>query len=235
VWFDEIVTTTGSDIVIYMQRPEPVHGVRCEEFPTIVIDLTQEPDELLGAMPKDTRYEIRRAEGKDGILYESWREARQAFEAFCDTYDEFAALKKLPHANRTRLHGFLEANALDLSCVRSPDLQYLVWHAYYRSRARARLLLSASLYRAEQDSTQRSLVGRANRYHHWRDMLRFKEAGATVYDFGGWYAGNTDAEMLGINRFKETFGGSVVVHYTGQQLMTPKARLAATLNKVLRR
>jgi len=34
-----------------------------------------------------------------------------------------------------------------------------------------------------------------------------------MYDFGGWYSGNTDPEMLNINRFKEEFGGKVVKVY----------------------
>lgn len=235
LWYDDDATAADADIVVYMQRARPVQGIRCKEFPTWVIDLTAETDDLLGAMPKDTRYEIRRAEGKDGVQYESWRDARDVFDAFCDAYDQFAALKKQPRADRTRLRGFLEAEALDLSCVRGPDSHGLVWHAYYRSHDRVRLLLSASPQRAASDPTLRSLVGRANRYHHWRDMLRFKAAGATFYDFGGWYAGSTDAEMLGINRFKASFGGNIVVHYTGRHRATPKARFAAALNKVLGR
>lgn len=235
VWFGEQPNHDGADVLIYMQSPDPVPGVHCQEFATLVVDLTRETEQLLDAMPKNTRYEIRRAESKDGIEYQAWDDAHAAFEPFCRAYDDFAALKQLPRADRIRLRGFLGAGMLDLTRVRSAEGHELVWHAYYRNESRARLLLSASLRRAELDPAQHGLVGRANRYHHWRDILRFKDAGIATYDLGGWYTGDADAAMLGINRFKEGFGGQLVSSYTGEQAVTFKARIAAWLNKALRR
>lgn len=41
-------------------------------------------------------------------------------------------------------------------------------------------------------------------------MLRFKEAGITTYDMGGYAKDTTDAELAAINSFKAGFGGVVV-------------------------
>lgn len=77
----------------------------------------------------------------------------------------------------------------------------------------------------------RNLIGRANRFHHWQDMLRFKQAGIRVYDFGGWYQGTTDTEKLGINRFKAEFGGTVVTNYNCKLLLTAKSRWLVNAGK----
>ena len=41
-------------------------------------------------------------------------------------------------------------------------------------------------------------------------MLRYKAAGIPLFDFGGWYHGRDDDELLRVNAFKEEFGGHVV-------------------------
>ena len=71
-----------------------------------------------------------------------------------------------------------------------------MWHAYHRNTERVTLLYSASFFR---NSDLRTQVGRANRLHHWLDMLRYKNAGIATYDFGGWYelARGTIGSMVG--------------------------------------
>src|SRR5271156_3508662 len=83
----------------------------------------------------------------------------------------------------------------------------VVWHVHAVTQEKATLLHSASHFRQLDDNEARAVVGRANRLLHWRDMLFFKAEGKSVYDFGGWYAGTEDVELLRINQFKEGFGG----------------------------
>ena len=56
-------------------------------------------------------------------------------------------------------------------------------------------------------------------------MVRFKSAGISTYDFGGWYEGTTDHERLRINKFKEQFGGEIVKNYICEQALTLKGAL----------
>ena len=76
-------------------------------------------------------------------------------------------------------------------------------------------------------------IGRANRLHHWLDVLRFRDEGFAIYDFGGWYAGTANDELLRINRFKESFGGEVVLQYNCDQALSWKGMLALWLRQVV--
>ena len=57
----------------------------------------------------------------------------------------------------------------------------------------------------DDESESRNIIGMANRYLHYMDMLHFKEKGLTIYDWGG--AGR-DEDVINITQFKESFGGS---------------------------
>jgi hypothetical protein len=197
---------------------------------TILIELSPAPEVLLGALSKSTRYAIRRAGDKDGVRYEVIATAPAAVDEFAGYYAQFAALKGLPPLYRDYLHALARARALDLSVVRHEG-EILVWHAYHRGRERVRLLHSVSLYRTTENSARRNLVGRANRYHHWQDMARFRAEGIALYDFGGWYEGARDEEKVRINAFKEEFGGTIVPTFTCQQAVTRRGRLALALHR----
>jgi hypothetical protein len=221
VFFDERVAETPADIVRYQFRPEPVAGCRSFDFHTLVCNLGEEPDTLMGRIHKQTRYEIRRAE-KDNLTYEAAaRPAPHIVTEFLDFYDQFAQSKHLKLANRSRISAFAAHEALDLSRMRSPEGEILVWHAYIRTSNRARLLHSASLFRAV-DKQQAAMISRANRLQHWLDIQRFRSEGLAIYDFGGWYPGETDTEKLRINQFKESFGGELVHQYNADRPVTWK-------------
>ncbi len=236
VWFDEEPLDLGVDQVVYRQRPTPLDGARCTPFYTLVNDLTSEPDALLAKADKDIRYEVRRAADRDGVTASHWfSDSAEALERFCAFYDRFAAGKGLSLAHRPYLRAMADAGALHLSCASSPDHPELVWHAYFRSGRRVRLLHSASLYRDATDTAIRSLVGRANRGLHWEDMLRFRGDGVDTYDWGGWYEGKVDQDRLRINAFKEGFGGTVVRTYNCSRMVSLKGRAADALSRWLGR
>jgi hypothetical protein len=231
VFFDDSPDLRGIDIVRYFHRRERI-GASVSDSPTLVIDLTRTPDELLADMRKDTRYEIRRAAEKDLVTYQCLDSRDGAtLLRFCDAYDQFAALKNLAPADRRTLTAYAYGDVLDLSTVSSPDGNVLVWHAYVRSHSRARLLHSASALRETADKDARTLLGRANRFHHWKDMLRFKEAGLREYDLGGYAKAAPSDELRQVNRFKESFGGRVADEYNSVAARTLKGRLVLGLER----
>ena len=126
----------------------------------------------------------------------------------------------------------MESGSLVLSKVDSEDGNTLIWHSYYCRDNRVHLLQSASV-RHETDTNFNSMIGRGNRYHHWEDILTFKNLGIAIYDFGGWYAGNTDKQKLGINQFKEKFGGEIVRSFNCSYGRTFKGRAYLHLQKIL--
>lgn len=224
VWFDEPVAT-GLDILVARQRASCPVGVEGEAFHTIAIDLCQDQDQIFGAIDKDTRYEIRRAEKSDQLSIQLLNDPLDYLKEFCNFYNEFAAAKGLQQIALARLTQMTNAGHFVLSRV---DLEQhsLVWHAYYCVAGRARLLYSASQFRGKE-SGLRGLIGRANRYLHWRDILEFKMAGYRIYDLGGWNPdGAEDVEKQRINSFKEGFGGRRVVEYNFTCPISTKGRLA---------
>ena len=232
-WNSEEARLKGVDIERYFQQPHPVEGMFCRDFYTILIDLLKEPETLLAAMKRDTRYEIRRAQ-REGLIYEFLPGNDVAVtNEFCDFYDEFARLNNQPMMRRAWLSLLAESGALTLTRIADPAGGTLVWHGYHCSLERATLLYSASRFGARESSAQRNFSGRANRYQHWLDILRFKAKGLSVYDLGGWYEGVEDQKRLSINRFKEEFGGSIVHNYICERAATLKGSLFLKLRTAL--
>jgi hypothetical protein len=217
------------DIVRYKFRPIPVPGSRWAKFYSLWLNLDNTPNCLLAGMSRATRSQIRRAE-REGLCYEfSSTPSTSLVEQFFDFYDSFAKSKNLESSvDRRRILGLLSQNALDLSRISSPNGRVLVWHANLRSGKYACCLHSASLFRREE-KTMAAYIGRANRLHHWSDILRFRDEGFATYDFGGWYPGTQDQALLRVNRFKKSFGGELVVQYNCDQGLTWKGILALWL------
>jgi hypothetical protein len=231
-FYDEREAETRVDIVRYRFRTRPAEGCTSSDFHTLVCDLSLDPDALLGRMNEQTRHQIRRA-ARDGFRCEAYpRPDEWWVEQFVAAYDGFARAKGLPPANRERLLGLRAHGALDLSRMVSAEGRVLVWHAHIRTAGWMRLLHSASQFRGA-DKAEASLIGRANRLLHWLDMERCRAEGLAVYDFGGWYAGQTDEDKLRINRFKEGFGGEVVRQFNADRPNTWKGAAALRIQDAI--
>jgi lipid II:glycine glycyltransferase (peptidoglycan interpeptide bridge formation enzyme) len=225
-WNGEEPNSQGADLTRRFQQTHPRSEMLNREFYTVLIDLNRDSETLFANMKRGTRYEIRRGANQDHLRYDLWDGSdAHAFKEFCEYCDEFLEQKRQPKLDRRWLSLLAGARLLVLSRVGDTGGESLVWHAYHCSPQRATLLYSASLFRRNQSPEYRNKVGRANRYLHWEDMLRFKSAGISTYDFGGWYEGTTDHERLRINKFKEQFGGEVVKNYICEQALTLKGAL----------
>jgi hypothetical protein len=233
-WNGEEPKLEGVDLVRCFQRPQPVAGMLCREFYTILLDLNRDPQQLLSKIKHDTRYEIRRAGAQDQLTYEGGNcPDEKHFQQFCDYYDAFATRKAQPKINRAWLALLASAGVLALTQVDDSTGETLVWHAYHRSNHRATLLYSASLFRKFDSSALRNKIGRANRFQHWQDIERFQAEGVSVYDFGGWYEGDRDQKRLRINKFKEEFGGEIVKNYICERALTAKAKVFLRVRRLL--
>ena len=235
VWFDDAVPTLPADILLYYHWGQSVEGADARDYYSLEIALQADVADLRAAMHAETRYEVARAERRDGFVHEFWDAPDpELLDRFYGFFDEFAAARGLSPANRGWLGGYVAAGRLALSCVQHAGTP-LVWHSYYQDGRWARLLQSASVLRGDEPGSRRALVGRGNRYHHWRDILWFRAAGFTMYDFGGWYTGKDDPVRLGINRFKEQFGGQLTRRWYATKAMTYRGRLFLWLRRFLLR
>lgn len=224
VWYDEEPPRDCAvDIVVYLQQPAPIANARHTPFLSLVTDLAVEEDAIPDKFGKDCRYKIRRAESKDGLRMEFITEPESRLDEFGTFFDAFTRQKSLAPCDRHWLVAACKARQLVLSSA-SRDGEALVWHAHVLSGKTAGLQHSASCFR-NRDSDYRALVGRANRWLHWQDMLRLKTIGISRYNWGGLFEDESVPEHAGINAFKKSFGGRVERTYTCTVPITIRGRL----------
>jgi lipid II:glycine glycyltransferase (peptidoglycan interpeptide bridge formation enzyme) len=229
-----------SDIVKYKFVPEkPEKAAFVEDLFTIEIDLKKEKEAIFSGIGKNTRYKINRAKERDAVTCGTFLELHEKndekLEKYMGYFNEFTATKNRSAITFSDLEQFYEAGALCIRYAASQD-ESLVYtmHAYIVSDGRARLHQSSSHFRSSDDSEFRNLIGRANRYLHWDDILYFKNLGLEYYDLGGWYGGRTDKEKIAINEFKESFGGEKRVEYTYIVPLSHLGKAAVFLQTILK-
>ncbi|MCO6430327.1 MAG: hypothetical protein J5J00_05650 [Deltaproteobacteria bacterium] len=205
----------GAAVCYFVQSETPYRGLA--PFKTKLINLSLDEGALFAGISSGARYKIKRAEreGLEPQLITSPDEMQ--IKQFAVYYDDFASQKGLSACNRRRLAALSKLDSLALSWVKDKNQRALCMHAYIvdNELLRARLLYSASHFRAEQDSSQRNMIGRANRLLHWHEILKFKELGYRHYDLGGVAEGDSDPQKAAIARFKLELGGEPVTEFTG--------------------
>jgi hypothetical protein len=224
VWYDEeLPRDPGVDIVLYRQRESPIADARTTPFLSMVTDLSVTEDTITSQFGKDCRYKIRRAETKDGLSMEFITEPENRLAEFRAFFDAFAKQKSHWPCDYPWLLAACKAGQLVLTSA-SQNGEALVWHAYLISGKAAWLQYTGSCFR-NKDNDYRALVGRANRWLHWKEMLRFKETGIRRYDWGGLFEDESVPENVGINKFKKDFGGQQVRTYDCTVPVTLKGRI----------
>jgi len=204
-WYDEPVPDDpGADVVMHQARAEPMPGYAHTPFLSLVTDLTPDEDAIAHDFDTTCRYQIRRAQQSDGLATEFITQPESRLDEFADFFDDFARGRNIWLSDRKWLAAASKAGQLMLS-VATHEGRALAWHAYVIACNTAGVQYTGSSFR-QRDKSDRPLVGRANRWLHWQDMLRLKQLGITRYDWGGMFADETDAGRAGINNFKRSFG-----------------------------
>lgn len=162
----------------------------------------------------NVRTKLHRAarEGVGCVLYgaQDLRTLPDLLAEFDTAYAEMHRQKQMADSSvLPYLQSMVASNVLAIS-VAYIEGKPVAYHGYVTGDGIARLLYSVSVFRGCEDNALRNAIGRANRLLHYEDMLRFKELGYTVYDWGG-YA--TDPALENINSFKAGFGGSLASRY----------------------
>lgn len=233
IWLDEEVPARpGVDILVCRQRAAPAPGVACKPFLTIVNDIGGEEEAVMGSFAKDCRYQIRRA-GKDGLSAEFITDPASRLDEFCEFFEGFASKISIKPASRLWLDAACRAGRLVLSSV-SCRGEALVWHAYLVTGRLAYLEHSASYFRGG-NGEYTHLVGRANRWLTWQDMMAFRASGITRYDWGGLWEDESTPERAGINGFKKGFGGRPERRWEYSVPVTARGRLYLPLRAAWQR
>jgi hypothetical protein len=235
VWFDDEPDDTSVDWVLYRQRPSPVPRARCKYFYTVLIDLAKSPAQLLADVDGKTVRKIADAEKLDHIRWERCEANNpKTMDAVERMWNEFAAARKSTPLDRAWLDKIIEAGALELSAAKDAAGNVLTYHLTYAGKKRAQDLIVVSPHTPVPNVTLRNRINRANCLGHWQTMLNLKERGFCHYDFGGWYRGTTDLQLLGMNAFKQSFGGQVVRGFECKEIRTLKGWFVLMVAKMFK-
>ena len=233
LWFDEAPPHDSKvDIFQYRYRAEPVADARSVPLLSLVSDLSPADEVIASRFRKDCRYKIRRAETRDGLTLVFTRQPEDRLDEFAGFFDAFARQKGHHPCDRGWLRAACAARQLTLSAA-CRGAEALVWHAHVVCGATAGLQYTASHFRG-QDSDTRALIGRANRWLHWQELLRFKQMGLAHYDWGGLFEDESVPERAGINQFKRDFGGRAMRVYDCTASVSTRGRFYLRLRDAWR-
>lgn len=165
---------------------------------TLVVDLLDDPEEQLKALPKDTRYGVRRAR-RDGIEAGPSPNAREDLEAFLDLLEETANRQKFALRAREYYREFMRD--LPAHLIVGRDGERVVSGAVILAFGEEAYYLYGA-----------SDVGKENTYAsylvQYEALLAARRAGARRYDMWGIPCEPHEGHPLwGVYQFKKKFGG----------------------------
>src|SRR6266571_2715608 len=116
LWYDEeLPGNPGVDIVLHRQSATPIANVRAIPFLSLVIDLSVKEDAIAEGFGETCRYEVRRAEAKDGLSMEFIVDPESRLDEFRAFFDAFARQKSLVPADPRWLVAACKARQLALA------------------------------------------------------------------------------------------------------------------------
>lgn len=236
VWFDEEPSHASVDWIYHRQRSSPIAHGRSKVGYTVLNDLEKSPALLLAGMDEKTARKISDAQEKDRLRWERCdAQNPKTLDDVERMWNIFANAQKTPLFERDWVDKMAQTGSLDVSAAIEPAGSVLAYHLVYLHPKRARQLFAISPYRAVPEVAWRNAVSRANCFIHWKNFLAYQSQGILCFDFGGWYSGTTNIQFLGMNRFKQSFGGRVVKEYDCEQPVTAKGWLGLTVARILER
>jgi hypothetical protein len=237
VWFDNQPEPTAAvDWVLYRNRSTAMPGAKCRDFYNRLIDLTRYPEELLADMEPKTVAKIKTAEQeKLTCVWSAISEPHQLDDLESLWNSSIEAKKRWGMLDRLWLAGIINRSALELAAARDHSGALLVYTAFFRDKQRVQQLMNVAAGRSPLTPDARAKTNRASCFLLWNTLLRLKEQGIRYFDFGGWYPGTDDIQLLGANSYKKGFGGRVVREFECRQVLTLKGWLLLSTARFLSR
>lgn len=202
IWFaKDIPTSSIWNISTYKQSQFTGNrlGFTKKEFKTTEIDLSQPIEQIFKNFSNTVKNEIRRVQQEQVVI-----NIEKNLELFLEFFNKFAMEKGINAISIDQLTSHRNNNFLSFA-ISSEEIISAHYYLVDIQSSRARLLYSASA--RFSDSDNRNFIGRSNKLLHFEDLKYFKEIGIKTFDFGGITIPAITKEQIGINKFKESFGG----------------------------
>lgn len=226
VWYAD-APFVKNGIIVYKSAERPIgNNISIKIKKTLITDLLESEEEIIGHFTKNCRYEVRRASRENISTQIKCGEDVTAgdVQRFVEYYLAFRESKGFSKISADEvikeLEDYRKSGVLAITSA-SVEGTKVVYHTYIVDENRVRLFQSASLFRVDE-TVPAKIVGIANRFLHKEDMIEFKKRGKKEYDWGG--AGE-NGEVASITRFKESFGGTPKVFFDGKVYQGIVARL----------
>jgi hypothetical protein len=237
VWFDNQPNGKRADWILYRNRSTPVPGAKSRNFYNRLIDLSKTPEALLADMDPKTVLKIQKADDEDKLTCD-WRvitDVRELDEIELMWNQSIESKRRWGKLDRNWLGEMIAARAFELAAAREPSGALVVFAGMFRQKQRVQQLISVSPPRTVLAPAVRTRTNRASCFLLWKSMLRLKEQGVHYFDFGGWYPGTEDIQLLGANAFKKSFGGQTVREFECEQIVTLKGWVLLTAARLIER
>jgi len=217
---DNCEINSKCDITYVLGSSAPI-GEFNYERPTVFVELQSNIEETFKQFPATTKNEITQITKLNSTEFAmDFNPSKKKIISFKNLFKDFAKVIGMDGLDTNYLLALKDCGALYISDIKDNLGTVLVFHVYRVSKNRPELLHSYRNVFVEQ----KQYISKVNRYCHWLDMCYFAKAGFKQYDFGGFYIGE-DQKHLNINKFKQSFGGSITVLYNSILYNSTKARL----------
>jgi len=170
-----------------------------------VLEIDKPEDELLGGMPKDSRYDIRYAENK-GVMVEIFQNNLINYLKIF-----YSLMKKTARRDSFNLHSRAYYENIFKNCDKNNNAFFVA--AEYEGNIIAMnfiLIFGETAYVIFGGSDEEFKNLRAPRLMYWRGMIAAKNKGCKFYNFGAISSGNGYESYEGISEFKRGFGGKML-------------------------
>ncbi len=172
---------------------------------TTVINLNKKKEEIINKFDATVKRDIRKAE-----LFEincCFYEDKNLFISF---FNEFAKLKGIYQPKKITIDSFGN-NYITSFAFHQGNL--IAAHSYIIDKDSGVAILFQSASKRLDKKFDKSIVGYANKLLTYHDIFHFKNNGFRKYDFGGFALNTENKSLLGINRFKLSFGAEIIKYY----------------------
>ena len=202
-WFDgklDFWDLFSFKAVYHLKTEENMFGIK-EISHTIELDLLQDKQTIFSNFSKAYRQQVRKAE-EDGIKIEP----NNDIGVFVEFFNDFAAKKGTYFTSKKRI--LEKKDYLEISFA-TYDSNVIAAQSYLVDKEKKIVRHYQTANKRFDEHLNKNFVGQANKYLLVTNLMRFKQEGFEIFDFGGYASNTTDESLIGINNYKLKFGGQI--------------------------